>query len=243
MLLIINELSLLILIAAVSLLQPIADGLYTNTSSIQELVYRVSAEKVATQPPLPGVKKPNKKARLVSIIRSLLSKEVKSLENSITDSVMEEVINYYGAKLDTAVNMGNEVAKLQKQLETLNQTVAKLDRSYEQIDNSHQSLVNTVRSSISNAKRLREKYLRLKFTTALKRKTLRNMEDSARPEITTNKPAVVVQPQSLKLQIADEEPRETELDEANKELDSAELVAEPMVPNGSISFLFFIFFV
>jgi len=237
MLLIINKLSLLILLAAVSLLQPIADGLYTNTSSIQELVYRVSAEKVATQPPLPGVKKPNKKARLVSIIRSLLSKEVKSLENSITDSVMEEVINYYGAKLDTAVNMGNEVAKLQKQLETLNQTVAKLDRSYEQIDNSHQSLVNTVRSSISNAKRLREKYLRLKFTTALKRKTLRNMEDSARPETTTNKPAVVVQPQSLKLQIADEEPRETELGEANKELDSAELVAEPpMVPNGSISF-------
>ena len=74
-------LNLLLLLATV-------DCLYTtNTSSgVQEFVYRVSAEKVSTQPPIPINKKPNKKARLVSIIRNLLSKEVKSLENSITDS-------------------------------------------------------------------------------------------------------------------------------------------------------------
>ena len=210
--------SLFISLFFIYTLLPVQESASTlrNSSSIQEF-YRVSAENVVSASPTQSFSpthhqkkaSSNKNSRLVSIIRGLLSAEVKKLENSITDSVMEEVINYYGTKLDAAVSLSNEVVKLNKKYALLNETVQKLDNNYNHIIKSHQNLVNTVRNSISNAKRLREKYLKLKFTTALKRKSLRmSMDDpgAVRGDINQDfsirkTDATILEPDNLKLQL------------------------------------------
>ncbi len=234
--------NLLVFLTALLLLKQI-ECVYTNASSIQDVVYRVSAEKMVTEAPTALGKKSQKKARLVSIVRGILLDEFKSLENSITDSVMEELINYYGAKLDTALNLSNEMIRIQEKVEAVNQTVQKLEKNQVNIEKSHESLVNKVRNSISNAKRLREKYLRLKFTSALKKKTLRNMEDSDRPETTTQPLEVAVRPLSLKFKLGDDNVENSEsvaklnVEKESDDLDLGELAAEPMVPKGSVYFL------
>lgn len=137
-----------------------------NLSSVQQY-YRVSAEKVPEPP-----KKVSRKSRLVAIVKNIVDEEVKRLENSITDSVMEEVISYYGQRLEAAESMKNDVIKLSDDYNQLNRTISKLDSNYQFIEKNQQNLVNTVRDSMTNAKRLREKYLKLKY--AKMRKQIRN---------------------------------------------------------------------
>lgn len=141
-----------------------------NLSSVQQY-YRVSAEKVPEQQPEP--KKVSKKSRLVAIVKNIVDDEVKRLENSITDSVMEEVISYYGQRLEAAESMKNDVVKLNDEYNQLNRTISKLNSNYQFIEKNHQNLVNTVRNSMTNAKRLREKYLKLKYSAKM-RKQIRN---------------------------------------------------------------------
>ena len=110
----------------------------------------------------------NKKKRLISIVRGLLDTEIKKLESSITDSVMEEVINYYGTKLDSTDVLKAQVDTLNGKVDTMNETLKHLEQNYQFIIKNHQNLVNTVRNSINNAKRTRAKYLKLKYLTSAK---------------------------------------------------------------------------
>ena len=153
----------------------------SNSSGSSIQYYHVNAETV-TSPSLQlnhvqdmpsKPRKHSKRTRLISIIKDLLDTEVKKLESSITDSVMEEVINYYGHKLNSAESLDGRVKNLDQKFSTLNSTVGKLNNNYKFFVKSHQNLVNTVRNNINNAKRTRERYLKLKYAKALHRKSLR----------------------------------------------------------------------
>ena len=142
-----------------------------KNASHLEHYYKVSAEKVSKEQASSELQKVGKKSRLVSIVKSIVDSEVKRLENSITDSVMEEVISYYGQRLESAEAIKNDVMKLNEEYAQLNKTISKLGSNYQYIEKNHQNLVNTVRNSMDNAKRLREKYLKLKYSA---RKQIRN---------------------------------------------------------------------
>ena len=91
---------------------------------------------------------------------------------------MEEVINYYGTKLQSAENLRTDVTQLNQRLDTLNKTLDKMEMSQKFVSKSHQNLVNTVRNSMANAKRMRDNFMKFKVASAIQRKSLRNRKES-----------------------------------------------------------------
>lgn len=191
-----------------------------NSSASDITFYRVNAETV-TSPSIQinpvkvkhsKPRKHSKRTRLITIIKNLLETEVKKLESSITDSVMEEVINYYGNKLDSAESLDVKVKILEQKYTSLNSTVGKLNNNYKFFIKSHQNLVNTVRNNINNAKRTRERYLKLKYAKALHRKSLkeknsantRALSDIRQKSIEQTTKVAIIKAETLKKQLIDD---------------------------------------
>ena len=93
-------------------------------------------------------KQPNQ--LLASMVRTQLKKEIRKLKSSITDSIMEEVINYYGKKLDSIDGVKEKLDSLNGKLSSLTQNLNTLSQNFKGISRNHRNLVDVVRNNLLN---------------------------------------------------------------------------------------------
>lgn len=85
---------------------------------------------------------------LILLIRGQLKKELRKLKSSITDSILEEVINYYGKKLEIADVLKNDYETLNKRINLLSQNLNTLGQNFKTISKNHRNLVDIVRNNL-----------------------------------------------------------------------------------------------
>lgn len=85
---------------------------------------------------------------LAMMVRVQLKKEIRKLKSSIADSIMEEVINYYGKKLDSIDSLKEDVAGLNEKIGSLNMNVNSLGQNLKTISRNHRNLVDVVRNNL-----------------------------------------------------------------------------------------------
>ncbi len=88
--------------------------------------------------------------RITSLVRVQLKKEIRKLKSSMTDSIMEEVINYYGKKLDSVDGFKEELNSLSRKFESLSQSMNSLTQNFKSISRNHRNLVDVVRNNLLN---------------------------------------------------------------------------------------------
>lgn len=86
------------------------------------------------------------------IVRNQLKKEMRKLKSSMTDAVLEEVINYYGKRLDAADALKTEVETLSKRMTMLSHNLNTLGQNFKTISKSHRNLVDLVRNNMAAQK-------------------------------------------------------------------------------------------
>jgi hypothetical protein len=95
----------------------------------------------------------NQTRSLVPLIRGQLKKELRKLKSSITDSILEEVINYYGKKLEVADVLKSDFEALNKRINVFAQNLNSLGQNFKTISKNHRNLVDIVRNNlITNSK-------------------------------------------------------------------------------------------
>lgn len=87
---------------------------------------------------------------IAMLVRNQLKKELRKLKSSMTDSILEEVINYYGKRLDGADALKGEVETLSKRVGLLSHNLNTLGQNFKTISKSHRNLVDLVRNNIAN---------------------------------------------------------------------------------------------
>lgn len=90
---------------------------------------------------------------IVLLVRNQLKKELRKLKSSITDSILEEVINYYGKKLEVADVLKTEMDTLTKRVALLSQNLNTLGQNFKTISKNHRNLVDIVRTNMLSAKK------------------------------------------------------------------------------------------
>lgn len=92
-------------------------------------------------------------SNLVQLVRVQLKKEIRKLKSTITDSIMEEVINYYGKKLELTDELKVDYESLNKKYNTLSQSLNQLGQSFKTISKNHRNLVDIVRNNMLASKK------------------------------------------------------------------------------------------
>jgi hypothetical protein len=116
------------------------------SSSTVELVASSDQETVKTP----------KQIQMMQFVRREIKKEIRKLKSSITDSVMEEVISYYGKKIEMNDAVKQEIDNLNKKLNSLTQNLNTLGQNYKSISKNHRNLVDIVRNNLMNLKKEKE---------------------------------------------------------------------------------------
>jgi hypothetical protein len=100
-----------------------------------------------------------KNVKLIStIVRTQLKKEIRKLKSGVTDSILEELINYYGKRLESIDLLKDETKILKSQLHTLTQNFNNLGQNFKSISRNHRNLVDVVRNNfLNNAKQAKQK--------------------------------------------------------------------------------------
>ena len=143
------------------------EELEMTTESILHDYFKVDAEKFKTESKeiIGSGKTLNQTERksnhLMSVMRNLLKKEVRKLKSTITDSIMEEVINYYGKKLELTDVLKENVDDLNKKIHFLTDNFDNLNQNYKNLVKNHRNLVDMVRNNLLSAKK--EKEAKVKF--------------------------------------------------------------------------------
>jgi hypothetical protein len=88
--------------------------------------------------------------KIASLVKIQIKKELRKLKSSMTDSIMEEVINYYGKKLDSVDGFKEELSSLSSKFEALSQSMNSLSQNFKTISRNHRNLVDVVRNNLLN---------------------------------------------------------------------------------------------
>ena len=100
-----------------------------------------------------------------SLVYSLINREIRALKSTITDSVMEEVINYYGKKIEAADSFAKELSEVNKKVSYLGDNYNTLSQNYKQLVRNHRNLVDLVRNNLMSAKRERKQLMMMQTAT------------------------------------------------------------------------------
>ncbi|CAF0839674.1 unnamed protein product [Brachionus calyciflorus] len=86
------------------------------------------------------------------IVRLQLKKEIRKLKSSITDSIMEELVNNYGKKLEMTDTLKLNFDQMSQKLSTFGQSLTTLGHNYKILSRNHRNLVDLVRNNIISNK-------------------------------------------------------------------------------------------
>lgn len=106
----------------------------------------------------------------IQLIRSQIKREIQKLKSTITDSIMEELINYYGKKLGMTQILENEVASLNEKFNLSSQKLNQLEQNVRTVSKNHRNLVDIVRNNLINHKK--ESVKKLSDKSNLKKKSI-----------------------------------------------------------------------
>lgn len=85
---------------------------------------------------------------LVSLIQTNIKSELKKLKSSVTDSIMEEFLNYYAKKLETVDTLNGNFDLMSKKVALMAKNLNILAQNYRVISKNHRNLVSIVRNNI-----------------------------------------------------------------------------------------------
>ena len=94
-------------------------------------------------------------SHLASMVRDQLQIELRKMKSSITDSIMEELISYYGQKFSDNDVLKEEIENLTRKVQALSQNFNLLGNNYKSLSTNHRNLVDVVRSNLMRMKKER----------------------------------------------------------------------------------------
>ncbi|RNA32843.1 hypothetical protein BpHYR1_042739 [Brachionus plicatilis] len=94
---------------------------------------------------------------LANLIRTNIKNELRKLKSSVTDSIMEEFLNYYSKKLETVDTLNTNFDLLSKKVALMAKNLNILAQNYRVISKNHRNLVNIVRNNMIANKELNQK--------------------------------------------------------------------------------------
>ena len=92
---------------------------------------------------------------LTTLVRDQLQIELRKMKSSITDSIMEELISYYGKQFASNDALKQEIDGLTKKITALTQNLNSLGQNYKSLSTSHRNLVDVVRNNLIRLKKER----------------------------------------------------------------------------------------
>lgn len=135
---------------------------------------------------------------LTALVRSQLKKELRKLKSTITDSIMEELINYYGKKLEQTDALKQEMDNLNKKVNLLSQNLNTIGQNYKSLSKNHRNLVDVVRNNIINLKKEKEQERKLQNPLISRNVLIKNTsntrainENLKKKSVDSNKPTTL----------------------------------------------------
>lgn len=110
---------------------------------------------------------------LADLIRTNVKNELRRLKSSVTDSVMEELLNYYGKKFETVDFLSGNFDLMSKKVALMAKNLNILAQNYRVISKNHRNLVNIVRNNMLANKELHQVKM-----NSLKKKSI----DASKPD-------------------------------------------------------------
>lgn len=95
-------------------------------------------------------------SELVNLVQTNIKSELKKLKSSVTDSIMEEFLNYYAKKLETVDTLNSNFDLMSKKVALMAKNLNILAQNYRIISKNHRNLVNIVRNNIITNKELNQ---------------------------------------------------------------------------------------
>lgn len=94
------------------------------------------------------------RSELENYVHDQVTTEVRRLRSAMSDSIMEEVIAYYGQKIEEGVRIRDDVDnKLQARVHSLTQNLNTLGRNFKSMSRHHRNLVDVVRNNLISLKK------------------------------------------------------------------------------------------
>ena len=127
-----------------------------STSTISPEVSSSTVELIASSSDQENGSKTPKQNQMMQMVRKEIKKEIRKLKSSITDSVMEEVISYYGKKIEINDVIKQDIENLNKKVNSLSQNLNTMGQNFKSISKNHRNLVDIVRNNLINLKKEKE---------------------------------------------------------------------------------------
>ena len=128
------------------LVEPILQPHQHNDEESTTLRSRASARKIPTAVASESSKKPS----LMVQMRGMLRKEMRKMKSSMTDAILEEVIAYYGKKLDKS---DAQVLAVATRVTALGEQLSSLSLAFKNLAKAQRNLIDAVRNNMLTARR------------------------------------------------------------------------------------------